>query len=90
MGILWGSCSAGRFLVVLIAARSGGEAPAAGAAGDLGGVKCLVSAVNFFRNGGPVPDGGSSASGACGVTSRSRGVAADQAGRASNRPVRLG
>ena len=46
-----GSCLAGRFLVVLSVARSGGAAPAAGAAGDAGTVKCLAGAVKIFLNG---------------------------------------
>lgn len=52
MGILWGSCFASRFSVVPGVARNGGEAPWLEAAGDVGGVKCLAGAVNFFRNGG--------------------------------------
>jgi hypothetical protein len=52
VGILWDLALAGRFLVVLSVARSGGAAPAAGAAGDAGPVKCLAGAVNFILNGG--------------------------------------
>lgn len=49
MGTLWGSCFASRFPVVPGVARNGGAASAAGA---VCGVKCLVGAVSFCRNGG--------------------------------------
>ena len=73
VGILWDLALAGRFLVVLSVARSGGADPAAGAAGDADDVKCLAGAVSFFRNGGGC--------GACPVCGALAGFARLAAGR---------
>lgn len=49
---MWGFCLDGRFLVALGRCAQQGRGPAAGAAGDAAGVKCLVAAVNVVGNGG--------------------------------------
>jgi hypothetical protein len=49
VGILWGSWSAARFLVMRYVVGSGGEAPCRGAVRGAGSVNCLVDTVKSFR-----------------------------------------